>query len=129
MDETFIKVKGVWHYLYRAMDKVGQRIDFYLSKQRDAASAKLFFQMAIRSSGKPEKINIDKSVSNTSSLNNINRDYKQNLQIKIRQNEYLNNMKEQDHRFIKKMCKAMLWFYSLKSTRATLCGIELHHML
>ncbi len=129
MDETYIKVKGVWHYLYRAVDKIGQTIDFYLSKRRDAASAKRFFQKAIRSSGKPEKVNIDKSGSNTAALNNINRDYKPNFQIKIRQNKYLNNMIEQDHRFIKKKVKPMLWFYSLKSARATLCGIELHHML
>jgi putative transposase len=129
MDETYIKVKGVWHYLYRAVDKLGQTIDFTLSKRRDAASAKRFFQKAIRSSGKPKKVNIDKSGSNTAALNNINRTYKPNLQIKIRQNKYLNNMIEQDHRFIKKMCKPMLWFYSLKSARATLCGIELHHML
>ena len=129
MDETYIKVKGVWHYLYREVDKIGQTIDFYLSKRRDAASAKRFFQKAIRSSGKPEKVNIDKSGSNTAALNNINRDYKPNFQIKIRQNKYLNNMIEQDHRFIKKKVKPMLGFFSLKSARAILAGIELHHML
>ncbi len=82
MDETYIKVKGVWHYLYRAVDKVGQTIDFYLSPHRDAASAKRFFQKSISSSGKPEKVNIDKSGSNTASLNNINRGYKQGLCMK-----------------------------------------------
>ncbi len=71
----------------------------------------------------------DKSGSNTAALNNINRGYKPNFQIKIRQNKYINNMIEQDHRFIKKMYKPMLGFYSLKSARATLAGIELHHML
>ena len=129
MDETYIKIKEEWQYLYRAVDKIGQTIDFYLSKHRDAASAKRFFQKAIRSSGKPEKVNIDKSGSNTAALNNINRGYKPNFQIKIRQNKYLNNMVEQDHRFIKKMCKPMLGFRSIKSARATLSGIELHHML
>ena len=99
-----------WYYLYRAVDKIGQTIDFYLSKRRDAASAKRFFQKAIRSSGKPEKVNIDKSGSNTASLNNINRDYKPNFQIRIRQNKYLNNMIEQDYRFIKKKVNPMLWF-------------------
>ena len=58
MDETYIKVKGKWHYLYRAVDKLGQTIDIYLSKRRDTASAKLFFQRAFRSSGVPEKVNI-----------------------------------------------------------------------
>jgi len=110
MDETYIKVKGGWHYLYRAVEKVGQTIDFYLSKHRDAATAKRFFQKAIRSSGKPEKVNKDKSGSNTAALNNINRDYKPNFQIRIRQNKYLNNMIEQDYRFIKKKVNPMLWF-------------------
>jgi transposase-like protein len=58
MDETYIKVKGKWHYLYRAVDKFGQTIDIYLSKRRDTTSAKLFFQRAFRSSGVPEKVNI-----------------------------------------------------------------------
>jgi transposase-like protein len=74
-------------------------------------------------------VNIDKSGSNTAAVNKINRDYKANFQIKIRQNKYLNNMIEQDHRFIKKMCKPMLWFYSLKTASSTLYGIELHNML
>lgn len=129
MDETYIKVKGVWHYHYRAVDKIGQTIDFYLSKNRDATSAKRFFQKAIYTSGKPEKINIDKSGTNTSALNAINQSYKADSKIEIRQNKYLNNMVEQDHRFIKKICKPMLGFFSLVSARATLCGIELHHML
>ncbi|KAB8038029.1 IS6 family transposase [Silvanigrella paludirubra] len=63
MDETNIKVKGKWHYLFRAVDKLGQTIDIYLSKRRDTASAKLFFQRVFRSSGVPEKVNIDKSGS------------------------------------------------------------------
>lgn len=129
MDETYIKVKGKWVYLYRAVDTLGQTIDFYLSKRRDAASAKHFFQKAIHSYGKPEKVNIDKSSSNTAALNNINRSYKPDHQIQIRQNKYLNKMIEQDHRFIKKKCKPMLGFFSFKSARATLAGIELHYML
>ena len=129
MDETYIKVKGVWHYLYRAVDKVGQTIDIYLSKRRDTASAKLFFQRAFRSSGVPEKVNIDKSGSNTAALKVINKDLKSEDKILIRQNKYLNNLVEQDHRFIKKKVKPMLGFFSLKSARATLAGIELHHML
>ena len=129
MDETYIKVKGKWHYLYRAVDKLGQTIDIYLSKRRDTASAKLFFQRAFRSSGVPEKVNIDKSGSNTAALKVINKDLKSEDKILIRQNKYLNNLVEQDHRFIKKKVKPMLGFFSLKSARATLAGIELHHML
>ena len=61
MDETYIKVKSEWCYLYRAVDKFGLTIDIYLSKRRDTASAKRFFQKAFRSSGVPEKVNIDKN--------------------------------------------------------------------
>ena len=129
MDETYIKVKGVWHYLYRAVDKIGQTIDIYLSKHRDLAAAKHFFQKAFRSSGIPKKVNIDKSGSNTAALNELNKSFKPEEKILIRQNKYLNNLVEQDHRFIKKITKPMLGFCSLKSARATLCGIELHHML
>lgn len=129
MDETYIKVKGKWHYLYRAVDKLGQTIDIYLSKRRDTTSAKLFFQRAFRSSGVPEKVNIDKSGSNTAALKAMNEGFKSKDKILIRQNKYLNNLVEQDHRFIKKKVKPMLGFYSLKSARATICGIELHHML
>ena len=61
----YIKVKGVWNYLYRAVDKEGNTIDFMLSKHRDEASAKAFFTKAIESNGLPEKITIDKSGANT----------------------------------------------------------------
>ncbi len=82
------------------MDKVGHTIDFYLSKQRDAASAKHFFSKAIRSSGKPEKINIDKSGSNIAALNNIKRSYKPKLQIKMKQNKYLNNQIDHERPYL-----------------------------
>ena len=129
MDETYVKVNGKWHYLYRAVDKLGQTINIYLSIRRDTASAKLFFQKAFRSSGVPEKVNIDKSGSNTAALKAMNEGFKSKDKVLIRQNKYLNNLVEQDHRFIKKKVKPMLGFFSLKSARATLAGIELHHML
>jgi transposase-like protein len=74
MDETYIKVKGEWCYLYRAVDKHSQTIDIYLSKRRDTTSAKRFFQKCFRSSEIPEKVNIDKSGSNTAALKAINKD-------------------------------------------------------
>ena len=73
MDETYIKVKGEWCYLYRAVDKYSQTIDIYLSKRRDTTSAKRFFQKCFRSSGVLEKVNIDKSSSNTAALKAINK--------------------------------------------------------
>ena len=66
MDETYVKIKGVWHYLYRAVDKEGNTVDFLLSKNRDKKAAKRFFKKAIDTHGLPEKVTIDKSGSNKS---------------------------------------------------------------
>jgi putative transposase len=64
MDETYIKIKWVWHYLYRAVDKEGDTIDFMLPKKRVEAAAKTYFLKAIGSSGLREKVTINKSGSN-----------------------------------------------------------------
>jgi putative transposase len=129
VDETYIKIKGQWCYQYRAVDKYGFTIDFMLSKHRDADAAKRFFKKAIRSSGQPHKVTIDKSGANTAGTNAINETLEQDKRIEIRQVKYLNNIVEQDHRFIKKLTKPTKGFKSFNSARATLSGIELHHML
>ena len=129
MDETYIKVKGFWMYQYRAVDKEGQTIDCYFSKRRDKKAAIKFFVKAIKSSGIPVKINIDKSGSNIAALEDINECLSEKEQIEIRQNKYLNNIIEQEHRFIKKITRPMLGFKSEHSANATLNGIELHRML
>jgi len=97
MDETYIKVKGKWRYLYRAVDKEGRTIDFLLTIKRDRKAAKRFFKKAIGSSGTPEKINIDKSGANTAGINDINADKKRQYlpNIEIRQCKYLNNVTKQ----------------------------------
>lgn len=136
MDETYIKIKGVWHYLYRAVDKEGDTVDFMLSKNRDEPAAKAFFEKAIGSSGLPEKITIDKSGANKAGINTINRFFMLCylfgflfFQITIRQNKYLNNLIEQDHRAIKRIVNPMMGFKSFKSANDTIAGIELCHML
>ena len=88
-----------------------------------------FFIKSMCTSGKPIKINIDKSGSNTAALADINKYLPKSEKIEIRQNKYLNNMVEQDHRFIKKIVRPTLGFKSIHSAEATLSGIELHHML
>ena len=128
-DETYIKVKGKWIYQYRAVDKSGQTIDIYLSKKRDKTAAKRFFEKSIGSSGRPEKITIDKSGANLSALETINQSYETSEKFHIRQIKYLNNIVEQDHRFIKKITKPMMGFKAFQSAHATLQGVELHHML
>ena len=72
MDETYIKVKGVWKYLYRAVDKQGKTIDFLLTAKRDKAAALRFFDKAMKASGAPEKVTMDKSGANTAAMDAIN---------------------------------------------------------
>ncbi|WP_139761086.1 DDE-type integrase/transposase/recombinase, partial [Salmonella enterica] len=72
MDETYIKIKGQWKYLYRAVDTAGQTIDFLLTAKRDAASALRFFRKAIRYHCEPEVVTIDKSGANTAALATLN---------------------------------------------------------
>jgi transposase-like protein len=59
MDETYIKVRGQWVYLYRAVDKAGQTVDFFLSRNRDVYAAKSFLRSAMRSARVPAKITLD----------------------------------------------------------------------
>ena len=132
MDETYIKVKGQWTYLYRAIDKYGNTVDFMLSKHRDEAAATAFFKQAIDNSGLPSKVVIDKSGANEAGLENINiLFFLAGLYcfIDILKVKYLNNSVEQDHRFIKKITKPMMGFKAFHSARATLAGIETAHMI
>ena len=96
MDETYIRVKGQWCYLYRAVDKSGETIDFMLSKKHDTKAAKAFFDKAIGSCGMLEKVTIDKSGSKLAGLNEINKSKSESEKIEIRQIKYLNNIAEQD---------------------------------
>jgi putative transposase len=132
LDETDIKVKGEWVYLYRAVDKFGDTVDFMLSEKRDEAAATAFFRQAIDGNGFPHKVVMDKSGANHAGLENMNCllmlagliSF-----IEICQVKYLNNLIEQDHRFIKKITKPMMGFKAFYSARATIEGIETAHMI
>jgi putative transposase len=127
MDETYIKIKGEWYYLYRAVDKNGQTIDFLLTQQRDEPAAKQFLTQAIRRHGVPEKITIDGSEANAAAIRSYNAEH--GTAIEIRQIKYLNNIIEQDHRGVKRITRLMLGFKSFDAAQSTLVGIELMHML
>tara|TARA_R110002096_G_scaffold178411_1_gene355347 strand:- start:299 stop:970 length:672 start_codon:yes stop_codon:yes gene_type:complete len=130
MDETYIKVKGVWRYLYRAVDKEGNTIDFLLTKRRQRMSAQSFLIKAIKNNGKPTVINIDKSGSNSGAIRVYNkRALATKSRIKIRKCKYLNNIVEQDHRFIKWRIQQGLGFKEFESARRTLSGIEIVRMI
>ena len=83
MDETYIKVAGQWKYLYRAVDKAGDTVDFLLTAKRDLAAARRYLESAIDLHGLPEKITIDKSGANTAAIKSVNRDA--GLDIELRQ--------------------------------------------
>ncbi|MEO5969965.1 MAG: IS6 family transposase [Bdellovibrionia bacterium] len=127
LDETYIRLKGKWAYLYRAVDKCGETIDFLLTAKRDWKAAKRFLKKAIRNNGEPEKINIDKSGANTAGINAINKEA--GSKFEIRQCKYLNNIVEQDHRRIKRKIDPMMGFGSFNSAKITLAGIETIAML
>jgi len=127
MDETYIKVKGAWKYLYRAVDKEGKTVNFLLTAQRDKAAAMRFFDKAMKANGVPEKVTMDKSGANKAAMDGINQD--RDVPIEARQVKYLNNIVEQDHRFVKRMTRPMLGFKSFRTASAVLAGIELMHMI
>src|SRR5918911_1789597 len=123
MDETYIKVKGEWRYLYRAVDKHGQTIDFLLTEHRDTEAALQFLKKAIRRHGVPETITIDGSDANEAAIKRYNEAH--GTTIMIRQVKYLNNIVEQDHRGVKRITRPMLGFKSFDAAQSTLAGIEL----
>src|SRR5215472_6348744 len=127
LDETSIRVKGEWKYLYRAVDKYGQTIDFLLTEQRDEPAATRFLTQAIRRHGVPEKITIDGSEANATAIRGYNEAH--GTAIIIRQVKYLNNVVEQDHRSVKRVTRPMLGFKSFEAAQGMLVGIELMHML
>jgi putative transposase len=127
LDETYIKVKGKWTYYYRAVDKQGFTIDFFLSERRNKTAAKRFLAKGIKRNSKPSIINIDKSGANTAGIIKYNKIKRK--RIKIRRCKYLNNIVEQDHRFIKRITRPMLGFKSFVSASITLAGIEIVRML
>ncbi|KVN48416.1 integrase [Burkholderia ubonensis] len=127
MDETYIKVNGAWKYLYRAVDKDGNTIDFLLRARRDKAAARRYFEKSIAQNGAPETVTIDKSGANLAALKDINVTREQ--PIKIRQQKYLNNIVEQDHRAIKRRTRPMMGFKEFHCARILLGGIEVMHMI
>ncbi len=127
VDETYIKIKGKWKYLYRAVDKAGEPVDLLLRAHRDKATAQRYSEKAIDHNGEPETITIDKSGSNLAAFEALNA--QRDTPIKIRQNKYLNNIIQQDHRAIKRRTRPMLGFKIFRCARILLSCIELMHMI
>jgi transposase-like protein len=136
IDETYIKVRGRWMYLYRAIDSNGDTVEFWFSERRNLTAAKQFLRKALKRHGRPERIVIDSSQTNREAILSCdtadrlqNRSQRDLKPIRIRQSRYLNNRIEQDHRRIKRRVRPILGFKSLSSARVILGGIEMVHMM
>lgn len=131
VDETYIKVKGQWMYLYRAVDSKGNTIDFYLSKTRDKKAAKHFFKKALRSFhvSKPRVMTVDKNPAYPIAIEELKKEKSIPDGMQLRQQKYLNNIVEQDHRFIKKRVRSMLGLKAFRTAKQIICGVEVMYML
>jgi IS6 family transposase len=131
VDETYIRVKGEWVYLYRAVDAAGRTIDFVLSAKRDAAAAKRFFRKALKQSHtvNPRTITVDKSAAYPIATKAMKRDGELCRFAKLRQVKVLNNIVEQDHRRIKRLVRPGLGFKSFTTASRTIAGYEAMAMI
>ena len=131
VDETYIKIKGQWMYLYRAVDSKGNTIDFYLSKTRDHKAAKRFLKKALRSChvSKPRVVTVDKNPAYPVAMEELKKEKKMPVGSQIRQVKYLNNIVEQDHRFIKKRVRSMLGLKSFRTATSIISVLEAMHII
>jgi IS6 family transposase len=156
VDETYIKIKGTWTYLYRAVDSEGNTLEFFLSPTRDAEAAKRFFVKALHSTAgsasqarlveeqgtqptiaansittksAPRVINVDKNAAYPKAMAELKAAGILRESVELRQVKYLNNLIEQDHRFIKRLVKPGMGFFSFETAGRTLQGYEVMNMI
>jgi len=131
VDETYVKIKGTWMYLYRAVDSEGNTLEFLLSPTRDAAAAKQFFRKTLGATHttSPRVITVDKNAAYPKAMGELKATGELPESSELRQVKYLNNIVEQDHRFIKRLVKPGMGFFSFESAWRTLQGYEVMHMV
>ena len=131
LDETYIRVGTEWKYLYRAVDSVGDTIEFMLSAKRDVSAAKRFFRKLMRADHRrlPFTIGTDKHASYLEAFATSVKEKILPADCKLRRVKYLNNVIEQDHRTIRRRWRAMQCFRSFHTAERTLEGVEAMHMV
>ena len=131
VDETYLKIKGKDRYLYRAVDSQGKTIDFLLTAHRDAKAAKRFLCKALKAvhNQEPRVINVDKNAAYPKAIDELKEKKQLSETVELRQNKYLNNRIEQDHRFIKWLVKPGRGLKSFNTARRTIKGYEILHMM
>jgi transposase-like protein len=130
VDETYVKIRGHWTYLYRAVDKEGKTVDFLLRAKRDVAAAKAFFRQAIKRQGRlPNKITLDGYQASHRAAREVLGGHHLGNQCNIRSSKYVNNLIEQDHRSIKLRRGPMLGLKQFRRAATTIAGIELMHRI
>jgi transposase-like protein len=126
VDETYVKIHGNWVYLYRAVDRAGETVDFRLSPRRDVAAAKAFFRKAIKGQGaSPRTVTLDGYAASHRAVREMKADGELPADTRLRSSKYLNNLIEQDHRGVKQRIGPMLGFKRFKTAAITIAGIEL----
>ena len=131
VDETYVKVGREWKYLYRAVDKDGNTIEFRLTAKRDISAVKRFFQKMMRADHRrlPFSISVDKHASYPDAFAGSQEEKVLPFDCRLRRTKYLANIVEQDHRFIRRRWRAMQTFRSFNTAERTIEGIEALHMI
>jgi IS6 family transposase len=131
VDETYLKVKGHWVYQYRAVDSAGNTLDFWLSATRDAEAAPAFFEKTLGAphTVQPRVINVDKNAAYPKAVGTLKAQEGLAADCELRQVKYLNNLIEQDHRFIKRRTRPGLGFLAFETAQRTFSGYETMHMI
>jgi transposase-like protein len=130
VDETDVKIRGDWCYLYRAVDRAGRTVEFRLSAKRDVAAAKVFFRKAIKGQQHaPQTITLDGNAASHRAVRELKADDSLPADTKLRSSKYLNNLIEQDYRGVNERIAVMLGFKGFRNAAITIAGIELMHRI
>ncbi|MGA9767583.1 MAG: IS6 family transposase [Blastocatellia bacterium] len=129
VDETYIRVREEWKYLYRVVDQPVNTVDFLLSEHRDIDAAKRFFTRAIKKHGAPERITLDRYVATHTAVDELKESSVLPMNVCVRTSKYLNNLIEQDHRRVKQRVYSMFGCKRFRKAAVTISEVALAHKL